>query len=74
MAHFYGVVKGARGTASRVGHKSSDLTTTAASWDGAIETKIYFCNDDKINKYIVYQTPWKGQGLSRTIAEGIIGL
>ena len=34
MAQFWGTIKGARGEASRLGHKASGLDTYAASWQG----------------------------------------
>lgn len=41
MAHFFGNVRGQRGEASRLGSKRSDLQTTAASWQGAVDVRLY---------------------------------
>jgi len=74
MAHFYGVLEGsARTPATRCGTKNSGLTAIAASWDGAIETYIWYDETIKKNRYQVRQKPWHGQGISKTLSEGIIG-
>lgn len=44
MAHYYGLVKGQRGEASRLGSKSSGLTVIAASWNGAIKVTLTHIN------------------------------
>jgi len=41
MAQFWGTIKGARGEASRLGHKSSGLDTYAASWEGAVSVRLW---------------------------------
>ena len=72
MSHFYGTLKGARGEATRCGSSSSGITTTAASWRGAIRTTLYV--DDAGNDcFIVTETPWHGAGQYRVIEEGVIG-
>lgn len=71
MARFYGVVQGTRGQASRCGSKSSGLTTTAASWQGAVETTLY--REGDIDMARVVLKPWRGVGVSRTLYEGPVG-
>jgi len=39
MAHFRGTVKGGRGEASRLGHKTTGLTTTCNSWNLGIKVE-----------------------------------
>jgi hypothetical protein len=41
MAHFRGTVRGARGEARRLGHKSSGLTVEAQSWQGKVTVRLY---------------------------------
>src|SRR6266516_83706 len=41
MAQFWGTIKGARGEASRLGHKASGLDTYAASWQGAVSVRLW---------------------------------
>lgn len=72
MSHFYGTIKGNRGEATRCGHRTTGLTTTAASWAGAIETHLYV-NDEGLDCYRIVQKPWKGNGSYRVIAEGRVG-
>lgn len=69
MAKFYGSVKGARGEATRLGHK--ELETIAASWKGAVS--VYLYEADGETRYRVSQRPWHGQGVDKVIAEGRIG-
>jgi hypothetical protein len=70
MSRFYGVLKGARGEATRCGHR--DMSTTAASWHGAIRTYLYI-DDQGRDCYAVRETPWHGSGVDRLIAQGVIG-
>ena len=72
MSHFYAVAKGARGETTRTGTKSSGMETIAASWRGAISTYLYV-DDQGRDCYRVTQRPWHGQGISKTLAEGVIG-
>ena len=73
MAHFYGRTKGSRGAASRLGGKKSGLTTTAASWSGAICVELRHDTTTGKDKFVVTQTPWHGCGVNETIASGTIG-
>ncbi len=41
MAHFYGTIQGNRGQASRLGSKTSGLSLTAASYQGAVNTHLF---------------------------------
>jgi len=73
MSHFYGVLKGSRGEVTRCGAKSSGLSTTAASWSGAIRTEVYYDKDLDCNMFRVYETTWQGAGKNRLVAEGKLG-
>ena len=72
MAHFYGRVHGARGEATRLGHKSSGLRTTAASWSGAVEVELY-TNSEGVDMARVSLRPWQGSGVSRELYSGPVG-
>jgi hypothetical protein len=72
MAHFMGIVRGARGEESRLGSKNSGMSTVAASWHGCIHVRL--THDEKTGKdgYVVTVGPWQGRGVeSRVIAEGV---
>lgn len=62
MAHFYGKLQGSRGEATRCGSKSSNLTTYAAGWGGAIRTVVYYDDTTGFDMYRVELVPWKGSG------------
>lgn len=68
MAHFYGTLHGARGPASRLGHKSSGLETVAASYQGAVKVRLY--GRDGTDMAEVRLTPWQGSGSSRVLYDG----
>lgn len=72
MSHFYGSLHGSRGEATRCGTKNSGLTTTAASWSGAVQTRLYQ-NSDGEDCYVVELTPWRGAGVSQVLARGLVG-
>ena len=50
MAHFRGTVKGGRGDTSRLGHKSTGLTTTCNTWDLGIKVEAGNVNGQDIFK------------------------
>ena len=71
MAHFYGTVQGARGEASRLGHKRDGLRTVAASWSGAIEVAAYQ-REDGVDCARISFRQHHGHGTSRLIYDGPI--
>jgi len=73
MSHFYGTLQGARGQSTRCGHKSTGLTTVAASWKGAIQVFLGHNEETGEDTYEVREIPWQGAGVSRVIAFGVIG-
>lgn len=68
MAHFYGVLKGARREVTRCGTKASGLETTAASWQGAVS--VYLYAKDGVDYARVSLRPWHGQGTDRLLYDG----
>ena len=75
MSHFYGVLTGSRGQATRCGTKNSGLNTTAAGWKGAIE--VYLTEVNGVDHYAIYLTPNSmvrrcSRGEFKLIAEGIL--
>lgn len=71
MAHFYGRMQGQRGEATRCGSKLSGITTTAASWNGAVRVELYEHNG--VDHARVELTPWHGKGTSRALYDGPVG-
>jgi hypothetical protein len=68
MAMFYGKVQGQRGEATRLGGRKSGLTTTAASWQGAVKTTL--SDRDGTAWAHVELIPWHGQGTSQVLYSG----
>lgn len=66
MAKFMGTVQGERGEASRLAHH--ELTTVAASWNGAVQTTMYevrgaiWCRIETIS--------WQGHGRHNLLFDG----
>jgi len=74
MAHYYGTVEGnGRTKASRTGTKKTEIRTIAASWDGAVEVKMWWDYHNNCNRYEVKQVPWHGSGCNKIIDTGIVG-
>jgi hypothetical protein len=73
MSHFYGVIQGNRGDATRGGSKGSGLTATAASWAGAIRVDLEHDSVSGDDRFIVTQVKWHGRGVSQRLAVGVIG-
>ena len=44
MAKFYGMIKGARGSASRLGTSNSGIAASAQSWGGSVQVQLYDCD------------------------------
>jgi hypothetical protein len=70
MAQFYGSVQGQRGQASRLGSKRSGVTTTAASWEGAVTTTVSHDARLGVDVAEVRLTPWRGRGTSKLLYRG----
>ena len=70
MAHFLAAIKGHRGEASRLGTKRSGLDATAASWQGAVEVRLW--HDAKTGRDMarVSLTPWHGAGSHKPLYYG----
>lgn len=74
MSKFYGKIP-AWGSARRTdatarGHHG--IVTQAASTDGAVEVQLWHDEEGRTH-YRVSQTPWLGAGVSKHLAEGIVG-
>lgn len=73
MSHFYGVLNGNRGRATRQGTKQSGLKTIAASWKGCITMELYIDEQGR-DCFVVRQDTWHSVGIMQEIAKGIIGV
>lgn len=73
MSHFYGIMHGSKGEATRCGTKTSGMTIVAASWKGAIEVHLYYDEKTKQDMFCVRQIPWNEQGSGLLLAKGVVG-
>jgi hypothetical protein len=61
MAQFYAKIKGARGPASRLGHKNSGMQVDVCSWEGMVFVDMY--HDERAKRDMVRVTfgpHWNG--------------
>ena len=70
MAQFWGTIKGARGEASRLGHKASGLDTYAASWQGAVSVRLWHDATTGRDMAQVELTTHHGAGVHRSLYRG----
>lgn len=68
MAHFIGTITGERGPVLRLGSASSGLVTNAASYGGAVETKLYVY--EGLDYARVALVPHHGVGTYRVLYDG----
>ncbi len=70
MAHFYGTVQGSRGEASRLGSKANGLNAHIASWQGAVDVRLW--HDSKTGRDManVYLTRHHGSGTEKSLYYG----
>ena len=75
MSHFYGSIPtSARRTVPTArGHKSTGITTRAASYAGAVVVSLYHDENTGTDRFEISQQTHLGAGVNRLIAEGIIG-
>ena len=65
MSHFYGVLQGNRGEATRCGTAGSGMTTNCAGWGGSILAQAFI--QDGVDMYRVYRSPWMRSGGERIL-------
>jgi len=72
MAQFFGSISGQKGTATRLGSKSSGLTVEACSWQGKIVT-VLSTDADGTDRFEIRMERHAGKGDYMVIATGIVG-
>ncbi len=73
MSHFYSVICGQAGAATRCGSKSSGVMAVAASWRGSIRVDLRV-DEHGVDCFTVSQECWHGAGVSYVIARGVVGV
>jgi len=71
MSALYGVIRGAKGMATRCGHRT--LETDSACWNGAVRVRLENDKETGSTTYRVELVPWHGAGEHRLLAEGTMG-
>lgn len=70
MSHFYGIISGNRGEATRGGSKDSGYRATAASWQGSVRVYLHHNSATGKDEARVELQPWHGHGTSRVLYDG----
>jgi len=70
MSHFYGIISGNRGEATRGGSRDSGYRATAASWQGSVQVYLHHNADTGIDEARVTLEPWHGAGTSVVLYDG----
>ena len=73
MSHFYSVISGQAGAATRCGSKSSGIMAVVASWRGSIRVDLHV-DEHGVDRFTVSQEPWHGAGVSYVISRGVVGV
>ena len=68
MAHFRGEVVGARGYASRLGHKNTGLKLLAQTWGYDIEISVFHDRRRKIDIGVIYLVNHKTHEVGNALA------
>lgn len=68
MAHFYGQIKGNRGEATRIGHKTSGLEASVNGWRIGCEVFIQYDARRMLDVVTVWKTNGSAGGGRRQIA------
>lgn len=71
MSHFYGMIKGTKGEATRCGDKGSGYSAVAAGWQGAIKVRLRHDKSTGMDHFSVYMIPWgSSNGADILLARG----
>ncbi len=75
MSHFYATIdqSARKTTPTAQGHVSTGIGVVAASWAGAVRVTLWYDEEANVDRFRVEHTSWRGAGIVKTIAEGIVG-
>lgn len=75
MSHFYGIIKGTRGEATRCGDMKSGYRAQIAGWGGCIDVRLSHNRLTGEDRFAVWLTPWgNGNGAAILLAAGKLQL
>ena len=78
MSHFYGTItESARKTQPTArGHKTTGLVVNAQSWEGQIETRLFYDPATQTDRFEVWRKPHNGSANQETVLllEGAVNL
>jgi len=72
MAQYRGTLTGQRGSASRLGTKSSGLSAHIASWSGAVDVDLWYDASTDTDMARVTLARHHGNGTQRVLYEGSV--
>ena len=72
MAHYRAEIKGNRGSASRLGHKTTGISSHTCGWESGIRVEGHY-DEDLGDIFMVYQTSGSGFKKSSVLLGKLIG-
>ena len=70
MAHFFASIQGQRGKATRLGSKASSINATVASWQGAVDVRLWHNGATGEDMAEVSLIPWGNSGVHKVLFTG----
>jgi len=72
MAHYRAEIKGGKGSASRLGHKTTGISSHTCGWESGIRVEGHY-DEDLGDIFMVYQTSGSGFKKSSVLLGKLIG-
>ena len=72
MAQFRAEIKGGKGSVSRLGHKTTGISSHTCGWDSGIKVEGHF-DEDLGDIFLVYQTSGSGFKRASTLIGKLVG-
>jgi hypothetical protein len=72
MAQFRAEIKGGKGSVSRLGHKTTGISSHTCGWDSGIRVEGHF-DEDLGDIFLVYQTSGSGFKRASTLIGKLVG-
>ena len=69
MAHFFASIQGQSGKAT-LGSKASSINATVASWQGAVDVRLWHNGATGEDMALVYLKPWGHSGVYKELFDG----
>ncbi len=72
MSHFYGEMKGNRGSVSRCGTKNSGMTCHIRGWDVGVRVTILYNDEEEVDQIAVYKTGGSNNPMNTKLIASVV--